>query len=239
MFKKRNIDWNKKILNIVPLYGLVPLLLTPAFNMLIYFGTKPITYLMKSHDVTIFVDNYIPQIQWWMIIYVLAYVVWIVGFILLAREEKDVCFEIFAAENLAKIICFIVFMAYPTTMAVPELKGSGFVRWLSDLVYFLDDSYNNPSHLLPSIHCLESWILFRAALRSKIRNYKYGYIFVIYSFTAAVAICASTVFVKQHVILDVIAGILVVEFGLFMSKKFKLSRFYYKLEDMISASKKA
>ena len=226
MFKNKNIDINKKILGLVPVYGLVPLLLTPAFNMLIYFGTRPITDLMKPHNITMKIDSYIPQIQWWMIIYVLAFATWIVGFIILAREDRDICFEVFAGENLAKLICFIVFMTFPTTMDPPVLQGTGFIRWLSNFIYTADNSLVNPSHLLPSIHCLESWVLFRAALKSKV----FGKGYVIYSFIAAILVCASTVLVKQHVFIDVVTGILVVEFGLFMSKKFKLSRFYYKLE---------
>lgn len=233
MFKNKKIDLNKKIFGLVPLYGLVPLIMTPAFNMLIYFGTKPITDLMKPHDITMKIDSYIPQVQWWMLIYVLAYVTWIVGFIILAREDRETCFEIFVGENIAKVICFIVFLTFPTTMQPPVLQGSGFIRFLSDIVYTADNSYVNPSHLLPSIHCLESWVLFRASLRSKV----FGRGYVVYSFIAAVLVCASTVLVKQHVLIDVVTGILVVEFGLFMSKKFHLGRFYYKLEEKLFGQK--
>ena len=38
----------------------------------------------------------------------------------------------------------------------------------------------------------------------------------------AVLVCASTVLVKQHVLLDIPAGILLAEFGLLMARLFKV-----------------
>lgn len=45
-------------------------------------------------------------------------------------------------------------------------------------------------------------------------------------FVLAILICMSTVFVKQHVFVDIIGGIVVAEIGLFLSKKFSLGRAY-------------
>lgn len=45
-------------------------------------------------------------------------------------------------------------------------------------------------------------------------------------FVLAILICMSTVFVKQHVFVDIIGGIVVAEIGLFLSKKFNLGRAY-------------
>ena len=44
---------------------------------------------------------------------------------------------------------------------------------------------------------------------------------------------ASTLMVKQHVVLDVVAAIVVVELGLFLSRRFNLSKIYFIIEDRL------
>lgn len=61
-------------------------------------------------------------------------------------------------------------------------------------------------------------------------------------FVLAILICMSTVFVKQHVFVDIIGGIVVAEIGLFLSKKFSLGRAYdvvrYKFITLVRPKKK-
>ena len=61
-------------------------------------------------------------------------------------------------------------------------------------------------------------------------------------FVLAILICMSTVFVKQHVFVDIIGGIVVAEIGLFLSKKFNLGRAYdvvrYKFISFVRFKKK-
>lgn len=61
-------------------------------------------------------------------------------------------------------------------------------------------------------------------------------------FVLAILICMSTVFVKQHVFVDIIGGIVVAEIGLFLSKKFNLGRAYdivrYKFITLVRFKKK-
>lgn len=52
-------------------------------------------------------------------------------------------------------------------------------------------------------------------------------------FISAILVFASTLMVKQHVFLDVIAGVIVVEIGLFLSRKFDLARVYYIIENRL------
>ena len=61
-------------------------------------------------------------------------------------------------------------------------------------------------------------------------------------FILSILICMSTVFVKQHVFVDIIGGIVVAEIGLFLSKKFNLGRAYdvvrYKFISFVRPKKK-
>ncbi len=233
MLKK--LDWNKRILGILPIYGLMPCIISPILNTLTYSGTKLI-YPHASSYHNIYhslgnLDEMIPFCPAWMLGYVFAFAVWIVGFILVAREERKVCYEVFTAEVLAKLMVLVVFLVYPTMMINPEYVyadqiGSGFIGWLCRLVY----GFDAPDHLFPSIHCLENWILFRASFRMKNVNNAYR----VFLFVAALIVFASVLLVKQHVIIDIIGAIAVVEIALFLAKKYNLGRVYFALERKLS-----
>ena len=46
----------------------------------------------------------------------------------------------------------------------------------------------------------------------------------IFMFVSAILVFASTVLIKQHVVIDIIGGVLVVEIGLFLAKKLNTKR---------------
>ena len=232
----KNLDWDKKLLGIVPLYGLIPLIIAPIFNTITYTGTRIIyPHADSYHNIYSKLDAMIPFCPWWMLGYVFAFPVWIIGFILIAREERKICYELFAAELLAKAMVLVVFIIYPTIMINPEIVyanqiDSGFIGWLCRLVY----GYDAPDHLFPSIHCLENWILFRAASRGKYLGFKYK----VFTFVAAMLVFASVLLVKQHCIIDIFGAIAVVEIALFLSKKYNLGRVYFAIERKLSGKNK-
>ena len=71
--------------------------------------------------------------------------------------------------------------------------------------------------LFPSIHCLDSWLSWRFLVQCKKVPLWYKWV----NFVFSLLVCLSTVLVKQHVIVDIFAGIAVAELGLL------LSRLYY------------
>ena len=229
-FKK--LDWDKKLLGILPIYGLMPLIISPIINTITYTGTRLIYPHAESyHNIYSKLDAMIPFCPWWMLGYVFAFPVWAVGFVMIAREERKICYEVFTAEVMAKLMVLIVFLVYPTIMINPEHVyasqiDSGFIGWLCRLVY----GFDAPDHLFPSIHCLENWILFRAAFRMKNVGTKYK----IFMFGAAMIVFASVLLVKQHVIIDIFGAIAVVEIALFLAKKYNLGRVYFALERKLS-----
>lgn len=211
-----------KIYRILPKYAFFPIAFSLLFNCLVYWGSRMITSEMHHYDFSIFIDRQLPFVAPMMIVYVLAYVAWIIGFIVIGRESRDVCYEVMSAEQIAKLICLACFIIVPSTISRPEITGTGFCEWLSRLIYSMD----SPDNLFPSIHCLENWICFRGAMKCK----KVGNGYRAVMFMAALLVFASTLLVKQHVFVDVIGGIAVVEAGLFLSKKLRASRIYFILE---------
>lgn len=211
-----------RIYKILPRYAFIPIITSFVLNCIVYWGSRIITLDMYHYNFSIFIDKKLPFVASMMIVYVLAYVTWIVGFVVIGRESRSVCYEVMSAEQIAKLLCLACFIIIPSTIERPEITGTGFCEWLSGLIYSMD----SPDNLFPSIHCLENWIVFRGAMKcKKVGNGYRGFMFV-----AALLVFASTLLVKQHVFVDVLGGIIVVEAGLFLAKKLKTSGIYFALE---------
>lgn len=176
---------------------------TLSVNILAYYGTRPFIQNSIKYDLTTSLDKLIPLRTEWIIIYVLAYLQWAIGFIVAARERKSICYKFFSAEMLAKFICLICFLVIPVTIQRPEITGDAPWDYLTRLIYTIDA----PESLCPSIHCLESYACFRGALLSEKMPKWYAWA----TGGFALLVFASTVLVKQHFIIDVFAGIIVTE----------------------------
>lgn len=211
----------RKLKQIIPPYAYVPLICVVGTNALAYSATRPITAKLLHHTFSLPLDAHVPFVPFFVTFYVLAFIQWAVGYILMARESRSFCYQMMTGDMIAKLICMVCFLAFPTTMVRPEITGSDVWSRLLTLVYQLDA----PDNLFPSIHCLESWICFRAALRQR----KTGKWYTCFSLVFTLLVCASTVLVKQHLLPDIAGGILAVEIGLFFAKKFNTGRVFEKL----------
>lgn len=205
----------KKIRNILekilPMYSYLPLAAMLAFNCIAYFGTRSFTTNMTHYSMYTVLDEMIPFCPVFISVYILAYVQWILGYILIARENKYIFKWIVVGELIAKAIALMCFIFIPTTISRPEITGTDIWSRLTNLIYTTDA----PDNLFPSVHCLESYVCFRGALYLKKPNKIYKYISLIFT----LLVFASTVFVKQHVVLDIFGAIFAVEIGLFISRK--------------------
>ena len=201
--------------SLLPRYARIPLLLVLVFNMLVYFLPKFFIDGSSSYDLSIPIDSMIPFCSPFILFYIVAYVQWVVSYVIIGRESREYCYRIVTADLIAKVVCFIFFVALPTTIARPE-TGGGIFGWLTELIYSAD----TPTNLFPSIHCLESWVAFRCALPlTKVgKTYKWIMLFI------SIGVCASVVFVKQHYFIDIPAGILLFELALLLVNKCGLWR---------------
>ena len=199
-------------------YAILPVAGTLVCNMFTYYGSRPITQGLPHWDLTLPLDRWIPFVPSAVSIYVLAFVSWVIGIWVIARESPAVCYEVLAGEQIAKLLCLVCFFLLPTTMERPEVPGSDPFSWLVRFIYQVD----TPDNLLPSIHCLENWLCFRGALRCRKvgRGYQIGMLIF------AILVFASTLLVKQHLVLDVVTGIAVVEIGLFLARRTGAGRIY-------------
>ena len=187
----------------IPPYGRWPLLAALALNCGTYYFSRLIAGQWPHHGMAVGWDQAVPLWPWTVTVYVAAYGFWAVNYILAVRQGRDRAWRFLAADGLGKLICFAVFLLWPTAAVRPEIPaGAPFGRLLG-LIYALDA----PDNLFPSIHCFNSWLCW-AGLRG--RRTVPGW-YRAFSLVFALAIAASTLTTKQHVLADAAAGILLAE----------------------------
>lgn len=192
-----------KIYDYIPKYSIKPLILCVIFNFSVYSGVRLFYSNRIFYDLTSSFDNKIPLVPIFVLIYFGSYVFWIANYILSCRVNKEHCYRFITADMLGKFICFIIYIAFPTTNVRPNIAASGIFVDMLKFLYSIDPANN----LFPSIHCLVSWYCYAGIRNSKTvpKWYKYFSLFI------AIMICISTVTTKQHVIIDVIGGVLLAE----------------------------
>ncbi len=211
----------KFLKKLIPKYSIIPVIAIIIAGASVYFVTKLLTDGGHHYDISLPIDHKIPFISAFIIIYILSYVQWVVGYLSVAREEENFALRVISAEIIAKIICLAIFLLLPTAMARPEILGNDIFGKLTKLIYTID----TPTNLFPSIHCLESWIIFRTSFGLK----KIGrWIVPVYAIFA-VLVFITVLFVRQHLILDIPAAILVGEISLYLSRRFKTERVFKRL----------
>lgn len=201
----------KKKNPLVPSYAIVPLITIVVWNQLVYSGAMFLTRNWPHYNLELGIDHKIPFVPWTVCIYLGCYLFWIANYILTARQEKEAVYRFFLAEVMAKAVCLVCFLALPTTNVRPVIEGNSIWEFIMGIVYQVD----SPSNLFPSIHCLVSWFCVIGIRKQK--NIPTGY--KIFSVLMALAVCISTLTTKQHVFVDVIAGVALAEVCYWISGK--------------------
>jgi len=178
-------------------------LLAFIFNMIAYSGARLIAGGRYHHDITSSVDTLIPLVPWTITVYFGCYIFWVLSWFIAAMQNENRRYRFFAADTFAKAISMAVFIAYPTTNIRPEIVGDGIWSELMRFLYSVDSADN----LLPSLHCMTSWLCFIGVRRRK----DISLTFKCFACVLAFAVFISTLTTKQHVIVDVFAGALLAE----------------------------
>ena len=116
----------------------------------------------------------------------------------------------FTGIYIAELICAVFFVAMPTVIVRPEATGGVYYDRLLAQLYAADQ----PTNLFPSMHCMFAYMVFRGFMIAKLDKPV-----IIGSGLFAALVCASTVFVKQHFLLDTFAGIILGEVAVTLSLK--------------------
>ncbi|MCQ2565859.1 MAG: phosphatidylserine decarboxylase [Clostridia bacterium] len=201
----RNSNQNKliqKIDRFAPQAVRIQLLVLLIAQIVSYYGARLLTAGRRLRCMAIPLDYKIPVMPWTVVVYLAAFVFWAAAYTIILRND-DGRRLFFRAEIGGKLICGIIYLIIPTTFARPQLAGNGFFTLLLRLLYAAD----SPEQLFPSIHCYVSWMCVIGMRGNKKISRKCR----IFTIVMAVMICLSTLTTKQHVIVDVISGILLAE----------------------------
>ncbi|QGU94828.1 hypothetical protein GOM49_06705 [Clostridium bovifaecis] len=128
---------------------------------------------------------------------------YIYGFALiyLRFKDKGIYYRTLISLNIGLISCYLIFYFFQTTVARPTLVGTDIFTDLVNIIYNHDRPYN----CFPSVHVITTYIVMRGInIVSKKK-------LILLSSNIIGALIISTQFVKQHVILDLIAAILLGE----------------------------
>ena len=208
----------KKITGIVPAYGFFPLVFSIVFNCLVYSGSRAVAGSWYHHNIESNLDLRLPFLPQFLIIYFGCYIFWAANYILAARQDREEVYRFFTADFISRCVCLVIFLAYPTTNTRPMIEGSGFWDLLAGWLYSIDAADN----LFPSIHCLVSWFCFLAVKGQK----KIPIWYKAVSFILAVLVFLSTLFTKQHVIVDVAGGIFLAQGCFWIGKHTEIWHIY-------------
>jgi len=190
---------------LLPGYTLCALVLIALSNTVAYYLPRVLnqwrgaTYI----DMTTAFDRVTPVLSSFSVIYFLAYPFWYITYYLVCRSDRERCYRLAVADISVKLLCGVIFLVLPTTNVRPAIENTGFCNQLLNFIYSIDLADN----LFPSIHCLESWICFCCVRKEE----KVPKTVKALSLLMALLVCASTLFTKQHVIADVVVGVLLAE----------------------------
>ncbi|OPA73396.1 inositol phosphorylceramide synthase [Paenibacillus selenitireducens] len=152
------------------------------------------------HFLATTLDEQTPFIPAFIVPYISWYPFMIITLLLIFRKNLQVYYQAMLALCCGLILSYLVYFCFQTMVLRPPVEESGILNMLVRFVYDTDQPYN----CFPSIHVFTSCVMYRYASIFATR----GRIFVK---GLAILIIFSTLFVKQHVIADVVGGWILAE----------------------------
>ena len=210
----------KKILKNKKACIVAVIVLATAFlwNNISYLVPRLLAKNWHHYDMTTVIDEMIPFLPWTVSIYFGCYVFWGINYCWWAFRKESERTRFFSADFIAKAISFVIFLLLPTTNVRPDIADTDVWGAMMKFLYTIDA----PDNLFPSLHCLVSWLCWVGIRKNKSVPPLYRHL----SLVAALAICISTLTTRQHVIADVIGGIILAELCYFLAGHTKISSIY-------------
>lgn len=191
--KIKSLSLEKKIL----------LLLAIPFNLGCYYLVRYLTRARFHYCLMLPFEESIPFLPWMMIVYWGCYIFWAINYCLCTIYDKGKNGQFIKTHYIGELICFIIMFIFPTIMPRPEVAGTDVFSKMLVAQYTVDAADN----LLPSIHCFVSYLCWIGVRNNKDIPKWYQNT----SLVLALLVFVSTLTVKQHVVADLIASVIVAE----------------------------
>lgn len=158
----------------------------------------------KGVDISTPIDHAIPFLPIFIIPYILWYGYIFCYLVYFCFKDTTIYLKTLILIVAAEFICFIIFFFFQTTVPRPTIVGNNLLTNLVQWIYTNDRPFN----CFPSIHVLTTFAIMLASLL--IRNMHL--INNLFIHITGGLIIISTLFVKQHVISDMMGSMFLVTF---------------------------
>jgi membrane-associated phospholipid phosphatase len=156
-----------------------------------YLSINAFSVGRAAHTLFLPGEERLPFLPIFEYLYVLTYFVPVL--LLVTMRDRDTLRRLLRATGLALLIAYTTYLVFPVHFERPLLQVSSLHTWLLSLEY-KDKPYNH----FPSLHVTLSWLAVHASQASRRSNVALAVL--------ATGISVSTIFVKQHYIVDVVYG---------------------------------
>jgi membrane-associated phospholipid phosphatase len=158
----------------------------------------------KAVDIGTSIDQAVPFLSVFIIPYILWYGYIFCYLVYFCFKDTKVYFKTLIIIVVAELICFVIYFFFQTTVPRPTIAGDNIFNNLVLWIY----SKDRPFNCFPSIHVLTTFLIMLASLHIKNKHLLNN--LMIHVLGSLIII--STLFVKQHVIFDMIGSMFLVTF---------------------------
>ncbi len=159
-----------------------------------YFFINYTNATRQAFNLSISLDNLIPLIPEFIFFYILYFPLILIPFLII-KDNKNFL-KIVKANIFIIVISDLFFILLPARIIRPELIVDNFSSYILNLIYVLD----KPVNLFPSLHVSMTFLAFLIISKFK----KDLRIIILIAFILS---ALSTLFIKQHYLLDTLAGL--------------------------------
>lgn len=169
------------------------------------------------------IDDYIPFVKEFIIFYISWYIYLCIAVIYLAYKSKRDYYKLIIFLFAGMCITYTLYFLFPNAEDLrPTITNNDIFSLLVKYIYSID----TPTNVCPSVHVIDSiGVWFAISNCNEIKNKKLiNYI----TFIWMLLIILSTMFVKQHSIIDVVCGIILcilLYFPIYLPHKIKEKKY--------------
>ena len=155
-----------------------------------------------------FIDDNIPLVKVFVIIYVVSFAFWAIYMLIISTTDSRNYINFIISFLITSFIGFLFFLFMPTYIdrsaegVLAAVEGPGLINLALRMVY-ASDGWDIGRSLFPSFHCFISTFCYLGVRRADNISRRVK----VFAIVATVLVCLSTVFTKQHYFMDIVGGV--------------------------------
>lgn len=160
-------------------------------------------------DLSTWLDKKIPFVATFIYPYIYWYIYIFIGSIFILSKDRRKYIRTLLGIYIGMCICYVVYYFFTVQIYRPIVVNKGLSNILVNIIYGAD----KPVNCFPSLHVLNTYFIMRYTKKD------YGKRWYLYTQGMGILIILSTLFIKQHFIVDGIASIILAEIVIILVNK--------------------